>query len=718
MLDYRRSMSVGQGRLAAISLGITIGFTVFAAAAHAGADLPATQTCVAADATAGPADGCGVETAGLRGVHQLTVSPDGESLYAVAMGLSGAAYHSSLAVFARDTDTGALTAQQCFSGGTSGEAGDPGCTARANMGEIVDVEVSPDGGTVYTASRYIIQIYDRAADGTLTYLGCVIDGPRESSPCAAQSLGTNYIQDFDISPDGGSAYAVASDADAVSVFDVDPGTGLLTPLGCVHDAQRTVGDNARDDCTASAEGLDGARGLVVSPDSESVYVKSWFDDAIAAFSRNASTGALTGIGCIEAADSVDASCATDVKSTGGRALAMSPDGTQLVSTGLRPFARNTETGALTPPPCLVAGSTETCPTGDWNSAEGDIDMGPEGRAILAAPSNGSLLGSVRSTASGQIWPGSSSASSLTSAVNLSPLFSGGIAISPDGLDVYTASEPRSSIFRARRIAPLAAQTFGDNSPTGLDRTPTFTFSASEPGATFECAPNDQPFGACSGPGASHTPAAPLPDGEYELRVRAVLDGVPDPTPVRWLIDVREFTLSFEERPDAIGSDETPAFRFATNAPDGVAVTYECAIDDAPLAPCSADDGHLAGPLADGGHTLEVRATEQGGGQVTRQLAFIIDTTAPRTEIASGPDGRTTDRTPTFRFDGGDSPVARRGAGALRFQCSVDGGRFRACDSPERLRKLDFGRHTFQVRARDAAGNRDRTPAQARFKVVR
>lgn len=51
-----------------------------------------------------------------------------------------------------------------------------------------------------------------------------------------------------------------------------------------------------------------------------------------------------------------------------------------------------------------------------------------------------------------------------------------------------------------------------------------------------------------------------------------------------------------------------------------------------------------------------------------------------------------------------------------FQCRLDGAIFRPCGSPRRYRRLPPGRHRFQVRVVDAAGNTDPSPAQRRFSV--
>lgn len=85
-----------------------------------------------------------------------------------------------------------------------------------------------------------------------------------------------------------------------------------------------------------------------------------------------------------------------------------------------------------------------------------------------------------------------------------------------------------------------------------------------------------------------------------------------------------------------------------------------------------------------------------------------DTTAPNTTISSGPSGATTDRTPTFAFTSSE-------AGST-FECRVDSGSFTACSSPRTTSSLPNGAHTFYVRATDAAGNTDSTPASRSFTV--
>jgi hypothetical protein len=66
------------------------------------------------------------------------------------------------------------------------------------------------------------------------------------------------------------------------------------------------------------------------------------------------------------------------------------------------------------------------------------------------------------------------------------------------------------------------------------------------------------------------------------------------------------------------------------------------------------------------------------------------------------------KTATFEFSSTEA--------SSHFECALDGGKFAACTSPDKLTKLKKGKHTFSVRAIDAAGNVDGSPATQDFKV--
>ena len=70
---------------------------------------------------------------------------------------------------------------------------------------------------------------------------------------------------------------------------------------------------------------------------------------------------------------------------------------------------------------------------------------------------------------------------------------------------------------------------------------------------------------------------------------------------------------------------------------------------------------------------------------------------------------TNNRRLTFKFASDES--------ASTFECRIDAKAFRSCASAKTVR-VSLGRHKFRVRAIDAAGNIDSTPASDRFRVVR
>ena len=82
---------------------------------------------------------------------------------------------------------------------------------------------------------------------------------------------------------------------------------------------------------------------------------------------------------------------------------------------------------------------------------------------------------------------------------------------------------------------------------------------------------------------------------------------------------------------------------------------------------------------------------------------------PDTSFASGPDGTTSDTTPTFDLASDESGVS--------FECAVDSGSFEPCTTPYTTTELALGAHTVHARATDGSGNVDDTPATRSFTVV-
>jgi fibronectin-binding autotransporter adhesin len=91
---------------------------------------------------------------------------------------------------------------------------------------------------------------------------------------------------------------------------------------------------------------------------------------------------------------------------------------------------------------------------------------------------------------------------------------------------------------------------------------------------------------------------------------------------------------------------------------------------------------------------------------------VTDNVPPETSITGGPTKlKTRKKTAraTFTFASNEPGSS--------FECSLDGASFAACNSPTVV-SARKGTHNFAVRARDAAGNLDPTPAAVSFKVKR
>jgi uncharacterized delta-60 repeat protein len=93
--------------------------------------------------------------------------------------------------------------------------------------------------------------------------------------------------------------------------------------------------------------------------------------------------------------------------------------------------------------------------------------------------------------------------------------------------------------------------------------------------------------------------------------------------------------------------------------------------------------------------------------IARYHAFT-DNTPPNTTITGGPSGAINSTSASFTFVSSEL--------GSKFQCSLDGASFSSCSSPKSYSNLNDGSHLFRVRAIDAAGNTDLSPAQRSFIV--
>ena len=94
---------------------------------------------------------------------------------------------------------------------------------------------------------------------------------------------------------------------------------------------------------------------------------------------------------------------------------------------------------------------------------------------------------------------------------------------------------------------------------------------------------------------------------------------------------------------------------------------------------------------------------------TEQPCAADDTKAPQTRITKAPKRRTEKTIAKFKFKSSEPDST--------FECKFDRSGYEPCRSPERFRRLDEGKHKFRVRATDATGNTDPSPAKAKFKVL-
>jgi hypothetical protein len=265
----------------------------------------------------------------------------------------------------------------------------------------------------------------------------------------------------------------------------------------------------------------------------------------------------------------------------------------------------------------------------------------------------------------------------------------------------------------------------------------FSFHASE-SSSFECSlvafGSPPAYSACT----SAKTYAGLANGKYTFTVRPtdVATNVGAPASFDWQVD------------NSLADTTPPQTTIASSPPDpspsSVATftytsseagsSFECSLDGSAFTACAATGLTYTG-LANGSHVFQVRARDSSGNLDASPAGYSFSVAvaatsappassapsgpaaspppsraavAPETVLNGKPAAKGRDRTPTFRFRS-DLPKAS-------FECSLDGGPYRACRSPFTTKALKPGRHTLAVRAA-AAGVADSSPSKFTFKIV-
>ncbi|MEM1318681.1 MAG: beta-propeller fold lactonase family protein [Bacteroidota bacterium] len=251
---------------------------------------------------------------GLSGAVAVMMTPDGS-----AVCVSGPT-ENAIAVFTRDTGSGALNFSSTLKDGANGIS---------DMQYPIDISISNDGDNLYATSiaSNAVVTFDISSTSILTYKNTQVVNDFLVN-------GLTGVEDMAISGDNKHLYTAANEDDGIGIFERDAVTGELSFVDIVLDGVNGVNS------------LNGVNGVSVSPDGQNVYVTAFWEHSISVFDRNATTGELTyrevhrdGLNGV---DGLNGSNNVTVSQNGNNVYASA-----FWEHSVSVFSRNASTGALT-----------------------------------------------------------------------------------------------------------------------------------------------------------------------------------------------------------------------------------------------------------------------------------------------------------------------------------------------------------------------------------
>ena len=519
-----------------------------------------------------------------------------------------------------------------------------------------------------------VAAFDVAGSGALT--------PLAGSPFAAgpTSLGEA------LSPDGKHLYVAAGNGSNVIAFGV-AADGSLAPIAGSPFASPG-----------------GATGVAVAPDGKHVYVTNQLTDQVSAYDR-ADDGSLTPV-------------AGSPFVVGDRpyGVAVSPNGEQV-------YVGNRTAGSVSAFDVAVDGSLTPVAGSPFTTAPNTygLNFSPDGAHLYVA------------TLGGAIFAYDVASNGSLTAVAGSPFATGsgavGVAVTPDGEHLFVGNSGAATI-SAYDIAANGSLTAVAGSPFASPPSPIYTAISPDGALLFvshTSSSSVSSFAVAADGALSPVAGSPFATGGTSPDFQSVVVS-PDQPPVA------AFTAAQLKPGSPVSFDAT-----GSTDSDGTIARYDWDFGDGTVL---ADGGptpshNYAQP---GAYQVKVTLTDNEGcsttltytGQTalcngsavatqTQSVQVTADTTPPETTInlntavTRGPQHAIQKDHVKFKFFSDDRDATFECKLKLRGLAEPVAG-FAPCVRPKRYRRLEPGRYKFKVRATDAGGNTDSTPAVFKFKL--
>ena len=166
-----------------------------------------------------------------------------------------------------------------------------------------------------------------------------------------------------------------------------------------------------------------------------------------------------------------------------------------------------------------------------------------------------------------------------------------------------------------------------------------------------------------------------------------------------VMDTTPPDTSITSQPLNLTNSTSANFSF-TSTEDGS--TFECQMDSGGYTSCTSPKNYTS--LTEGSHTFEIKATDAANNtdQTPGSYKWTIDTTANvEISITSQPLNPTNLTSADFSFTSTETAT---------FECQIDNSGYTICTGSANYIDLTEGSHKFDIKATDAAGNTNLTPA--------